>query len=177
MKYTSKETEKKAILNAAYDMVAAARTAPKGRGIDNIEIVTIDGDDKDALAAEMRDIHERLGGQGPFERDAGNIDASEAVVIIGVKRAPVGLKGCGLCGFGDCAGAIRAGSNCVFNITDLGIAVGSAAAAAMDRRIDNRVMFTAGKAAVGLHLLPEKVNIAYGIPLSTSGKSIYFDRG
>lgn len=176
MKYTSKEAERKAILNTACDMAAAARTAPKGRGIDNIEVLVLDGEDKDALAAEMRDIHDKLNGEGPFGRDAGNIDASEAIVLIAVKNAPIGLKGCGLCGFGDCAGAVRAGANCVFNVTDLGIATGSAAAVAIDRRIDNRVMFTAGKAAVSLNLFPEKVRIAYGIPLSASGKSVFFDR-
>jgi uncharacterized ferredoxin-like protein len=177
MKYTSKEAEKKAILGVAFEMAAAARTAPKGRGVDNIEVAILDGEDKDALAAEMRDIHEKLGGEGPFGRDAGNVDASEAIVLIGVKSAPIGLKGCGLCGFGDCAGAARAGANCAFNVTDLGIATGSAAAVAADHRIDNRIMFTAGKAAVSLSLFPEKVRIAYGIPLSASGKSVFFDRG
>jgi uncharacterized ferredoxin-like protein len=164
-------------MNVAFEMAAAARTAPKGRGIDNIEAVILDGEDKDALAAEMRAIHEKLDGQGPFGRDAGNIDASEAIVLIGVRNAPVGLKGCGLCGFGDCAGATRAGANCAFNVTDLGIATGSAAAVAMDRRIDNRVMFSAGKAAVSLSLFSDKVKISFGIPLSASGKSIFFDRG
>ncbi|MDR1496109.1 MAG: DUF2148 domain-containing protein [Clostridiales Family XIII bacterium] len=177
MKYTSKEAERKAILNVAYDMAAAARTAPKGRGIDNIETVILDGEDKETLSAEMRDIHDKLNGAGPFGRDAGNIDASEAVVLVGVRNAPTGVKSCGLCGLGDCAGAIKAGANCAFNITDLGIAVGSAAAVAMDRRIDNRIMFTAGKAAMKLSIFSEKVKVAYGIPLSASGKSIFFDRG
>jgi uncharacterized ferredoxin-like protein len=177
MKYTSKEAERSAILNVAYAMAAAARTAPKGCGIDNIEVVILDGGDKDALAAEIRKIDEELGGGTYFARDAGNVDASEAIVLIGVKNAPIGLKGCGLCGFGDCKGALAAGANCAFNITDLGIATGSAAAVAMDSRIDNRIMFTAGKAAVRLPLFSEKVKISYGIPLSTSGKNIFFDRG
>jgi uncharacterized ferredoxin-like protein len=176
MKYTSKEAERRAVLNVAYEMAAAARTAPKGRGVDNIETVILDGEDKDALSAEMRAINEKLGGAGPFGRDAGNIDASEAVVLIGVRNAPIGLKGCGLCGFEDCAGALKAGANCAFNITDLGIATGSAATVAMDHRIDNRIMFTAGKAAINLSMFSEKVKVSYGIPLSTSGKSIYFDR-
>jgi uncharacterized ferredoxin-like protein len=176
MKYTSKEAERSAILNAAYAMAAAARTAPKGRGIDNIEVVILDGEDKDALAAEMRNISEELNGEGPFARDAGNLDHSEAIILIGVRNAPIGLNNCGLCGLETCAGAAKAGANCAFNITDLGIATGSAAAVAMDHRIDNRVMWSAGKAAVRLPLFSEKVRIVYGIPLSTSGKSIFFDR-
>jgi uncharacterized ferredoxin-like protein len=47
----------------------------------------------------------------------------------------------------------------------------------MDRRIDNRIMFTAGKAAVKMGMFPPKVAIVYGIPLSVSGKSVFFDRG
>jgi uncharacterized ferredoxin-like protein len=177
MKYTSKEAERKAILNVAWEMAAAARTAPKGRGIDHIETVILDGEDKDALSAEMRAIHEKLAGEGPFGRDAGNVDASEVVVVVGVKNAPIGVKNCGFCGFGDCAGAIKSGANCAFNITDLGIAAGSAAAVAIDHRIDNRIMFTVGKAAMSLSMFPEKVKVSYGIPLSASGKSIFFDRG
>jgi uncharacterized ferredoxin-like protein len=177
MKYTSSEAEKQAILSVACEMAAAARTAPKGCGIDNIEVLILDGGDKDALTAEMRAISEKLNGEGPFGRDAGNVDDAGAIVLIGVRNAPIGLKGCGLCGFGDCAGAVRAGSNCAFNVTDLGIATCSAATVAMEHRLDNRILFTAGKAAVNLSLFSEKVNISYGIPLSASGKSIFFDRG
>lgn len=53
--------------------------------------------------------------------------------------------------------------------------MGSAVALAADRRIDNRVMFTAGKAAANLNLLGKK-KIIFGIPLSVSGKSPFFDR-
>jgi uncharacterized ferredoxin-like protein len=176
MKYTSKEAEKKAILNVAFDMAAAARTAPKSRGVDNVEIVILEGNDKDALAAGMRDTDEKLGGNGPFGRDASNLDSSGAVVLIGVRNIPAGLN-CGFCGFDDCAGAVKACASCAFNVTDLGIAVGSAASIAMDRRIDNRVMFTVGKTALSMGLFSEKVRAAYGIPLSASGKSVFFDRG
>ena len=44
-----------------------------------------------------------------------------------------------------------------------------------DLRIDNRIMFTAGKAAASLGLLGDK-KLIFGIPLSVSGKSPYFDR-
>jgi len=124
----------------------------------------------------MRNISEELNGEGPFARDAGNIDNSEAIVLMGVKNVPIGLNNCGLCGFGTCAGAANSGANCAFNITDLGIATGSAAAVAMDHRIDNRIMWSAGKAAVRLPLFSDKVRIVYGIPLSASGKSVFFDR-
>jgi uncharacterized ferredoxin-like protein len=38
------------------------------------------------------------------------------------------------------------------------------------------VMFSAGKAAVSLGLLGAEVRVAYGIPLSVSGKNPFFDR-
>jgi uncharacterized ferredoxin-like protein len=41
--------------------------------------------------------------------------------------------------------------------------------------MDNRIMFTAGVGALSLGWL-EGCNIAYGIPLKASGKSIFFDR-
>ena len=71
----------------------------------------------------------------------------------------------------------KAGGVCSFNAGDLGIAVGSAAAMAADFRIDNRIMYTAGKAAIELGLLGEGVEIAYGIPLAAKGKNPFFDRG
>ncbi|MDR2157376.1 MAG: DUF2148 domain-containing protein [Clostridiales Family XIII bacterium] len=175
MIYGNKEMERSAIFGAAKLMVAAARTAPKARGIDNIETLILDGGDKDALAAEMRKLADETG-VPIFTRDAGNVDHSEYVVLIGVKNIPNALKNCGLCGFENCAETVRAGANCTFNITDLGIALGSAAAIAADNRIDNRIMWTVGKAARRLLLMPERVEVCYGIPLSTAGKSIYYDR-
>ena len=71
---------------------------------------------------------------------------------------------------------VNAGGTCSFNAGDLGIAVGSAAAMAADLRIDNRIMYTAGKDAVELGLLGEDVLIAYGLPLAAKGKNPFFDR-
>ena len=175
MIYKSIDAEKSTILDVAYGMVTAARTAPKACGIDTIETLIVDGDDKKKIADEMRRIGDSLN-SAHFVRDAGNVDNSECVVFIGSVYKPVDLSGCGNCGFETCGDMAAAGGRCAFNITDLGIAVGSAAAFAMDNRIDNRVMFTAGKAAFNLGLFPESVTMVYGIPLSVSGKSPYFDR-
>jgi uncharacterized ferredoxin-like protein len=84
-------------------------------------------------------------------------------------------KLCGLCGFDGCTACSDAGAACVFTAMDLGIALGSAVSAATDARIDNRMMFTIGKAAAALGLLGEHKMII-GIPLSVSGKSPFFDR-
>jgi uncharacterized ferredoxin-like protein len=176
MLYKSEESERAAILQVAQGMLAAARTAPKACGLDNIETLILDGVDKNALADVMR----RLGEENDFPtfiRDAGNVDDSECIVLLAVKNSPIGLKSCGLCGFVNCVGAIKAGALCNFNVTDLGIATGSAAAMAADNRIDNRIMWTAGTAAIRMGLFSKKVRVCYGIPLSAHGKSVYYDRG
>ena len=54
---TSFELENAAAQHAAALMVAAARTAPKTRGIDNIKIIAIDDEPtRRKLVAKMRDI-------------------------------------------------------------------------------------------------------------------------
>lgn len=169
------EAEKDAALRVADLMAAAARTAPKGSGKDKVVTLILTDADKDALAAEMRKAASEY--QEEFiERDAGNIDRSHCVILIGVTGEPFGLNHCGMCGFENCAAMKKAGANCAFNITDLGIAVGSAVSVAADHRIDNRVMYSAGRGAVRMGLFAEDVRVCYGIPLYTGAKSIYFDR-
>lgn len=66
------------------------------------------------------------------------------------------------------------GPNCMLQIMDLGIALGSAVKLASELNIDNRIMYTIGAAAKKIGLLDSDVII--GIPLSATGKSPYFDR-
>ena len=176
MIYKSKELEKQAALQVAQLMAAAARTAPKGKGTDRLEIIVLDGTDKEALSQEMRCIGE-ASGAAFFQRDAGNVDDSLVVLLIGTRNSVAGVPACGFCGFEDCAANAREKGICAFATGDLGIAVGSAAAVAADHRCDNRIMFSAGKAALNLGYFSEDVIIAYGIPLAIKGKSPFFDRG
>jgi uncharacterized ferredoxin-like protein len=174
----SKTAEESAIINAANAICAAVRTAPKACRIDHLDTAIITATDKDALANEMRKIGEALtDGDGRFfVRDADNVDTASAVVLIGAKYLTRGLgEMCGLCGFANCAECSKAGAACVFTAMDLGIALGSAAALLADARIDNRIMFTIGKAAASLGLLGE-YKMVIGIPLSDSGKTPFFDR-
>ena len=168
------ESRQEAILAVARDMMTAARTAPKAKGTDNLEIITLWGDDLRTLADEMRRYaHES--GMSFFLRDADNVEASEAVVLLGTRLGTLGLN-CGFCGFPTCAAKMELPDvPCAFNTNDLGIATGSAAALAADRRVDNRVMYSAGKAALNLGLFDE-CRMALAILLSCTGKSPYFDR-
>ena len=175
MIYNNIEAEKRAAYSVAELMMAAARTAPKGCGADNLVALMLDGEEKDKLANQMRKIAQETG-EDFYARDGGNIDNSIVVVVLGIYNKPLGLSNCSFCGFADCVENRKAGANCAFNITDLGIAVGSAVSIAANHRFDNRVMFSGGKAAMQLGYLPETVRVAYAIPLSTTGKSIFFDR-
>lgn len=175
MIHTSADAEKRAIFQVADLIMAAVRTAPKGCGVDNLETMIIDGEEKDKLAARMKAITQETG-ETYFGRDGASVDKCHAVVVIGVKDIPLGLNNCSYCGFENCAATKKAGANCAFNITDLGIAIGSAVSKAADFRIDNRVMFSMGKAAVELNYFSKDVRVAFGIPLSAEGKSLFYDR-
>ena len=174
MIYASEVTEKNAAMRCAELMSAAARTAPKACGVDLIKTMVLDGEDKDRLTAAMREIG--ADNNKPFFiRDAGNVDACHCIVLIGAGVKPRGLD-CGLCGVENCEAAGIDGIACAMAVNDLGIAVGSVAATAMDHRIDNRVLFTVGMAALKLKLFPDDVKMCFGIGLATTGKNIFFDR-
>ena len=166
---------KDTILAVADLMLTAAYTAPKGSGRDTIVAAVVTGEDKDKLRDIMLELGKEIG-EDFIIRDSGNVDRSECIVLIGCISQPFGLSNCSMCGFENCAAMKKAGSNCVFNISDLGIAVGSAVSVAADHRVDNRVMYSAGKAALRMGIFPENIKVIYGIPLSAGDKSIYFDR-
>lgn len=173
---TMKAAEKDAILQVADLMVLAAKTAPKGSGRDTVEAAVITGEDKDRLRDHMIEMQKRMDYQ-IFVRDAGNVDESVAVVVIGMKDTYFGLTSCGMCGAENCGKAKKAGVSCVFNMTDTGIAVGSAVSVAADHRVDNRVMYTVGRAALEMGFLSDQVKtIVWGIPLYAGSKDITFDR-
>jgi uncharacterized ferredoxin-like protein len=109
------------------------------------------------------------------KRDAENLKAADTVVIIGTKTGPLGLN-CGFCGYPTCSELKEKGGVCAFNSMDLGIALGSAAGLAGELHIDNRLMYSVGKAAIELGLFKSGVKQAIGIPLSVSGKNPFFDR-
>lgn len=143
------QCELDAVLTVADKMVTAAKTAPKASGQDSIVAAVVTGEDKDRLAMAMREIGKREEKEFCI-RDAGNVDNSVCVVLIGCKERPYGLNRCALCGFENCAAMKKAGGVCAFNLSDLGIAVGSAVSLAADNRVDNRVMYSAGRGAVEL---------------------------
>ncbi|MCF6177870.1 MAG: DUF2148 domain-containing protein [Geopsychrobacter sp.] len=170
------EIETEGLLESARQICLAARTAPKGRGKDLLTTAVVSGDEKALIAERMREIGRR--NELPFFlRDADNLDAVALLVLIGTRKEPLGLPHCGFCGFADCRALLDSGGFCSFNVGDLGISLGSAVSRAADMRIDNRIMYTVGKAVLELELLSREIKLVYGIPLSVTAKNPFFDRG
>jgi uncharacterized ferredoxin-like protein len=169
------DIERETAYEVAKLMAVAARTAPKGCGIDNLEIIIVDGEEKAELSKELRKITQETGVDF-FGRDAGNLEVSEVVLMIGTRIEPIDCPNCGFCGYQNCAENRKNNGRCAFNLGDLGIAIGSAVSVAANHRCDNRVLFSAGKAALNLGYFSEDIKVAYAIPLSISGKSPFFDR-
>jgi len=156
---------KRGVLEAAYLMVVAAKTAPKARGIDNIVAVVLsEREELEKLASKMEELAEKYGEF--FKRDAGNVRGSDAVVLIGCKIVDFGLK---------TPEKWKIDSGTANSLVNLGIALGSAVKIASIHNVDNRIMFSVGVAAQELGLV--NADIVYGIPLSAKAKNIYFDRG
>ncbi|MDV0443313.1 ferredoxin domain-containing protein [Methanorbis rubei] len=165
-------------------MMVAARTAPKAMAVDSIVTKIVAGKELESFAKKMDEIGEQTG-MTFFNTNANHLRAADLMVLIGVKGCqPLGAN-CGGCGHATCAEfgkEVRAaaqavadypGPNCIFKVTDLGIAVGSAVKCAASHNVDNRVMYTAGVAAKKLQVMDE-CSIVYGIPLKASGKNIFF---
>jgi uncharacterized ferredoxin-like protein len=164
------------LIDAAKEMALAARTAPKGRGRDQLHFLILTGDEKVALADRMEEIGTN-DDIAFFVRDAGNVRSAPVILLIGTEASPLGVRHCGFCGWKDCEENRERGTNpCAFSVGDLGIAMGSAVSYAARRHIDNRIMFTAGRAAMDMGLFPEVVKLANGVPLSATGKNPFFDR-
>jgi uncharacterized ferredoxin-like protein len=174
---SEEQIRNEAIYTVAQQMMIAARTAPKGRGTDNIEISVVGKETIEKIATEMKKLVKDENWPHSFERDAGNILNSSYMVLLGTRIDPMRLKICGMCGYENCDEKDKYPDiPCVFNTGDLGIAIGSAVSIAMDNRVDNRIMYTVGQAVVRMGLFPEEVKIVYGIPLSVSSKNVFFDR-
>jgi len=185
---TSKDAEVDGVIGVAKMMAVAARTAPKARGVDHIVTAIVDGEDKERIAQAMEKKAEQKRNPMPFfKRDAENLRRSTTVILVGVKgtmpKRPENPLNCGGCGYSGCADFIKAqkkqgedfvGPLCMFEVMDLGIALGSAVKVASEMNVDNRMMYTVGAAAKALGMLDADVII--GIPLSCTGKNIYFDR-
>lgn len=167
-----RELRHEQVMHIAGLMMTAARTAPKGKGADVIEIAAVTGEDIQRLSEKLVALHEE-NGMKFFLRDADNILNAECIILIGTREHIHGLN-CGHCGYATCA-ARPEGVPCAIVSVDVGIAIGSACATAADNRVDTRVMFSAGLAAQRLDMLKGCKQV-FAIPVSASSKNPFFDR-
>ncbi len=171
------DLREEAVFDVAKKMVIAARTAPKGRGVDNTVISLVKHEGIKTISDQMKEMVAKYDLPEFFLRDAGNILLSPVMLLTGTRIKSMNLVRCGMCGFKNCEEKNKHPEHpCVFNTGDLGIAIGSAASIAMDNRVDNRIMYSVGQAVIEMGLLGDDVKIVYGIPLSVSSKNPFFDR-
>lgn len=175
--------ESEVLETLAKSILLAARTAPKAKGVDDIITALVEKEDIEVLASTMEKLADEKGAGFIFlKRDAANLRNAGAAVLIGVKTSGAAGLNCGACGFETCTEMLNRqkvevdfrGPNCMLKYVDLGIALGAAAAKAKDFCIDNRVMYSVGAAARVSGLLD--ADAIFGIPLSVTGKNIFFDR-
>lgn len=170
------ELIKKGIEDVAAKMLVAARTAPKGRGLNTLAAVCLQAEEIKKVSDQLKALGERLDIPA-FVRDAENICAAHCLLLIGTRIQSLGLKKCGMCGFQDCNEKDRYPTvPCAFNTGDLGIAIGSAVSIAADNRVDNRIMYTVGQAVLEMDIFPPDIKVIYAIPLSATRKNPFFDR-
>lgn len=171
-----------AVVQVAGMMEIAARTAPKSRGEDYVMVKIVTGAQLKALAKAMIKFGKKYKKEN-FDRDAGNVQNSVAAVLIGIKDATVLSLDCGACGYDDCATFKKGrkhegdfkGPACAYRLLDMGIALGSAVKTAQMFNVDNRIMYRVGVAARWMGMVDW--DYVMGIPLASSGKNIFFDRG
>jgi uncharacterized ferredoxin-like protein len=171
---------------AANLMAASARTAPKAGGKDFLEIVVITKEeDLKKIADSMKNYAPESTNEAFWLRDASNIENSQALVLVGLSKPVTAGYDCGGCGYSSCAEFTKqrqmqdksmgyTGPHCAMRMIDIGVALASAAKTASLLNVDNRVQQRVGAAARALGYI--KSEVVMGIPVSISGKSIYFDR-
>jgi uncharacterized ferredoxin-like protein len=162
-------------------MAISATTAPKSKGENFVKTRVLKGKVVKKLADGMLAFGQRTQ-KKDFDRDSKNVAQSDAVLLIGIKKAKVLGLDCGACGYPDCKTFQKqkkesgdfVGPACAYRLLDMGIALGSAVKTASILNVDNRIMYRVGVAARAMDLVDW--DFVMGIPLSVTGKSIYFDR-
>lgn len=174
MIYNERDLRANTVKALAEAVMTAARTAPKAKGRDLVEVAMITDEDIEHLSQTMIQMSEESGLKFLL-RDAANILQAEAVIIIGIKQenSVCGLN-CGYCGYASCEAKPEC-TPCMMNGVDVGIAIGSACSKIADLRLDSRVLFSAGWAAKRLDLL-QGADLVFAIPVAAASKNPFFDR-
>jgi len=167
-------------------MAASAITAPKAGGKDCLEIVALtEAEDLQRIADEMRKYAHNSSKENYWHRDAANTENAQGLLLIGLAGPVTAGYDCGGCGYPTCNEFEKereikdhemgyTGPHCIMRMMDIGVALASAAKQASMLNIDNRVQQRVGAAARALGYI--NCEVAMGILISISGKSIFYDR-
>ena len=174
MIYNERDLRTQTVKALAKAVMVAARTAPKAKGRDLVEIAMRTDEDIVRLSNMMLQVSEESGLKFLL-RDAANILQAQALLLIGTRNpSEVCALNCGYCGSATCEAKPK-DVPCVMNAIDVGIAIGAACSKIADYRLDSRVLFSAGWVAKRMGVL-EDADMVFAIPLSSSSKSPFFDR-
>jgi uncharacterized ferredoxin-like protein len=177
------DMKNKAIETVVALMGASAKTAPKSKGKDDLEIKFFSGEELtkaiDLMASEQYVESTVKKKEFFLDSDIEALKNCDGVLAVGIKAKRAMRLNCGKCGYTDCVGFAKAVSqgidaNCVFKMLDLGFACCSACKVASDMNIDNRVMYDIGEAIRRLYM--KECDFVLGIALSIKGNNIFFDR-
>ncbi|MDP4203030.1 MAG: ferredoxin, partial [Bacteroidota bacterium] len=92
MVINERESRKEYLISVAKQMMTAARTAPKGKGFDIVEIALVAGDEEiQRLSALTRQKGEDTGLKFML-RDSENILQADVIVLIGTRTQVQGLN-------------------------------------------------------------------------------------
>ena len=100
MLINERDTRTERLLGVANEMMTAARTAPKGKGFDIIEVAMVYGETIQEISEKMLQYSQETGLKF-VTRDAENILQSEVIILIGTRQQLHNLN-CGYCGFETC---------------------------------------------------------------------------
>jgi uncharacterized ferredoxin-like protein len=174
------DLELEGILQAAKMMSVVARTAPKTRGVDDIVVKLVAGKEVELIADKLDEMGKKRNRRSHLI-NAEHLRKTPALLLIGVKYSKGAGLDCGGCGFETCSEFNSTeqrhlndyyGPNCIMKVMDLGIAIGSVVKFAGELCVDNRIMYSAGSAAIQLGLMDAQICLA--VPLSATGKNIYW---
>lgn len=171
MIYSSKDMESRAVLDTAAKICAAARTAPKTRGMDGLVTCVLTGEDKSQLARSRC-------GSWPTSWIMRSLTVTQITLTRPTlwcfsewRRCGAGLTRAVSTVTSKAAPTVQKRTACARGMPSISASPRLRAAAAADARVDSRVMVLRWRSAKTSGLLGEKASLVLGLPLSISGKS------
>ncbi len=159
-------------------MTISAQTSPKSSE-DLIETIVLDMAEKEMLAEELFQLSDEFQDDS-YSKEGEEIEASDEILIVGLKDHEALGNDCKACGFESCEEFSKAdqiedifqGPNCIYPLIDLGMSIGRALNTAENHNLEYSVSIKGGMAAKNLGLVDSKVCLV--VPVDVAVDKIYF---